>query len=44
MALVLVFSGFALRVKWLPVRLAVVSIAAVLLIVGLNNIAGLPIR
>ena len=44
MALVLVFSGFAPRFKWLPVRIAVVVIALVFLIFGLINIAGLPIR
>jgi hypothetical protein len=44
MALVLVFSGFAPRFKWLPVRIAVVSIAVLFLILGLVNIAGLPIR
>lgn len=44
MALVLVFSGFAPRFKWPPVRLAVVTIAMLFLILGLINIAGLPIR
>ena len=44
MALVLVFSGFAPRFKWLPVRVAVVVIAVLFLILGLINIAGLPIR
>jgi len=44
MALVLVFSGFAPRFKWLPVRIAVVAIAFIFLIFGLINIAGLPIR
>ena len=44
MALVLVFSGFAPRFKWLPVRIAVVVIALMFLIFGLINIAGLPIR
>jgi ferric-dicitrate binding protein FerR (iron transport regulator) len=44
MALVLVFSGFAPRFKWLPVRIAVVVIAFMFLIFGLINIAGLPIR
>ena len=44
MALVLVFSGFAPRFKWLPVRIAVVAIALMFLIFGLISIAGLPIR
>lgn len=44
MALVLVFSGFAPRFKWLPVRITVVVIALLFLIFGLTNIAGLPIR
>jgi hypothetical protein len=43
LATVLFFCGIAPRVRWIPARVALVSVASVMLAVGLYYVAPLPI-
>jgi hypothetical protein len=43
LAIVLLFAGAAPRIAWRPARLALIAVAVVLVVLGLDQVARLPI-